>query len=146
MGKNSVLEPLLYFNVPYRNVCQSNRLIGTVLSIFENLRSKGWRPGLPHDQIWAKLQFWIHKLIQCTSWHFFAMEKTTGTVLSISENLRVKSKGHQMTRCGQKCSFGAIILIFKYQVEILSIENTYWSSVGHSWKFEVQMSKVKVTI
>ena len=35
-----------------------------VSSTSENLRSKCQNPSSPHDQIWAKLQFWIHNSIQ----------------------------------------------------------------------------------
>ena len=45
-----------------------------------------------NDQIWAKLQFWFLKSIQCTRWQLLSMEMLTQTVLSISENLRVKSE------------------------------------------------------
>ena len=48
--------------------------------------------------------------IQCTTGNFCQWKGLTGTVLSILENLRVKSEGHQMTRYGQKCSFGAFTL------------------------------------
>ena len=40
------------------------RLIRAVLSIPENFRSKGHRPSLPHDQIWAKIQFGGQKSTQ----------------------------------------------------------------------------------
>ena len=57
-----------------------------MLKISENLRSKGERPRLLHDQIWAKMQFW----------------KPTGAVLSISENLGVKNvKVYHMSEYGQ---------------------------------------------
>ena len=36
------------------------------------------------------------------------LERFTGTVLNISENWRVKNQDHQITKHGQKCSFGAI--------------------------------------
>ena len=59
MDQNTVLEPYLHSNIPYRNRCKWKRLTGSVLSISEDLTSRGQRPSLPHDQIWAKLQFWI---------------------------------------------------------------------------------------
>ena len=55
IGKTTVLEPQLHSNVADRNSCQSERLTGAVLSISENVRSKGQRQSFPHDQIWAKL-------------------------------------------------------------------------------------------
>ena len=92
------------------NFCRSERLFGAVLGISQNLRSRGQRPSSPHDQIWAKLQFWILNFIQCTRWHFFVNGKNfTGTVLSIAENLRVISEGHHMTKYGRKRSFGATL-------------------------------------
>ena len=43
MGINAVLEPSLYLKVPGSNFCQLKTVIGAVLSIAENLRSKGQR-------------------------------------------------------------------------------------------------------
>ena len=57
MVKTTVLEPQFHSDVPDRNFIQSKRLICIVLNISENWSSKGQKPSLPHDQIWAKLQF-----------------------------------------------------------------------------------------
>ena len=44
MDKNAFLEPEFQFDVPARSFCESERLIGAMLSISENLKSKGQRP------------------------------------------------------------------------------------------------------
>ena len=44
--------------------------------------------------------------------NFCQWKRLAGTVLNISENLRVKSEGHQVTKYGQKCSFGAITIFY----------------------------------
>ena len=41
MSINAVLEPQLHSDIPGRNFCQSIGLTGAILSISENLRSKG---------------------------------------------------------------------------------------------------------
>ena len=63
-GQNAVFEPKLHFNVAGRSFCRSERLIGAMLNISENLSSKSQRSRSPYDQIWAKLQFRIHNCIQ----------------------------------------------------------------------------------
>ena len=61
MDINAVLELSLYFKVPCSNICQLKTLIGAVLSIFENLRSKYQRSRSLVGQRKAKyMQFWSH--------------------------------------------------------------------------------------
>ena len=51
------------------------------------------KPGSPHDQILAKLQFQIHKYIHdVPGGNFCQWERFTGAVLSISENLRFRGQ------------------------------------------------------
>ena len=125
MVKTTVLEPQLYSDVPDRYFCQSERLIGAVLSFSENLRSEGQRPTSPHDQIWAKLQFLIYTSIQCTRWQFFSIENIYRSSI---ENLRVKGQGHFMSKCKQKFSFGATCTLqrrfLKANVWLRHIEST----------------------
>ena len=45
--KNAVLEPQLHSNILGSNICASKNLAGGLLSISENLRSKGQKS--PHD-------------------------------------------------------------------------------------------------
>ena len=97
MAKNTVLEPQFYSNIPDRNFHQRKRLVGPVLSISENLRSKGQRPSSPHDHIWAKLSFGSITPLKCIQWQLLSVEKSYGAVLSLSETIRVKGEGLQMT-------------------------------------------------
>ena len=82
------------------------KIIGTVSSISEKLRSKDQRPSSPHDQIWAKLQFGSITAFKCTRWQFLSINYSESA--KYFENFRVKDQGHQMTKYGQKCSFGTI--------------------------------------
>ena len=62
----------------------------------------------PHDQIWTKLQFWIYNPIQM--YPVAAFETYWRNVTKTAE-VKVNGHGHQMTKYGQKCSFGAIIIL-----------------------------------
>ena len=104
-GQNYIFGATNQFQcTPDGNFCQSKRLIGTMLHISENLRSKGHRPSSSHEQIWAKLQFWIHNSIQCTRWQLLLMERTYWDSVKHFGHLRVKSEGHQMIKYWPKCS------------------------------------------
>ena len=58
MTKYAALAPKLHFNVPGRSYCESERLIGAILSIFYKFEVQ--RSKLPHEQVLATMQFWSH--------------------------------------------------------------------------------------
>ena len=123
MGKILALEPQLHSNIPDGNFCQSHhmtkygqkfsfgsitplkcirwkilstkRLVEAMLSISKNFRSKAQISRSPHDQIWAKSQFWSLNSIQI------------------------------------------------YQIGTFFSFQTYWGSVKHFWKIEVQKWSAK---
>ena len=70
---------------------QSQQLIGAVLSISENLRSKGQRQSFLHDQKWAKLQFCISSSIQMYQMAIVVNGKTYWACV----------KSHHITKYGQ---------------------------------------------
>ena len=126
--------------------CQSKRLIGAVLSISENLRSKGQKPSLPYDQIWAKLQFWIHNSFQCTRWQLLSMEKTYWDSVKHFwkfEGHKWKSSDDQIWTIVQFWSHQSIL---KYQVAIFVNWKHLITGDGQCWAFmKIWGSKVKVT-
>ena len=108
--------------------CLSKRFIGAVLSISENLRSKGQRPSSPHDQIWAKLQFWIHNCIQMNQLATCVNRiDLLGQYLVFLKNWipYVKCQGHQVTKYGHIPVSGILSykFILIYQVPIVFKQN-----------------------
>ena len=113
-----------------------------MLSISENLRVKG---RVPHMNNYGQnYSFGSITPFSVLGGFFCTLEKFTGAVLSNSENSRVKSESLLMTKYWKKCSFGAKtlqvpgsdFLNWKHLLELC------WALL----KFEVQRSKVKVTI
>ena len=89
------------------------RLIGAMLSISENLRSKVQRSRSPDDPIWAKLQFGICNCIQIARWQLLSMDRTYWGSVKYFWKIEVQWSYAKVTRWpwhGQKCSFGAITL------------------------------------
>ena len=68
-------------------------------------RSKITWPNKSTITVWGPQ---LHSNVPCRN--FFQWKRPIGAVISISANFRVKNQGHQTTKYGQKCSFGAIVL------------------------------------
>ena len=108
--------------------------IGAVLGISKKLRSKGRKPRPTHNQIWAKLQIWIHNCIQIYQVASFVYAKDLlekCVVFFRNWGPKVKCQGHCMTKYGQKCSFGDVTHLLVPGSNLFNQKYLY----GQCWAF-----------
>ena len=101
----------------------------------------------PHNQIWAKIQFWSHNSQGST---FCQLKSLIGAVLRFLEiwGPEVNGQGHHMTKYMyiQKYNFG-VTTPFKYtREEFLSVKKTSWGNVKHFWNPLVLYCILKQTV
>ena len=98
----------------------------------ENLRPKDQSSRLPHDIIWAKMEFWNQNSIQIYQ---------AGTSINVKTFLtiwgpKVKSRDHHMTKYGQNYSFIIHNSIQMYQVATFFNQKDLITCISENLKFK----------